>query len=106
MNVMNNFVLIAVPLFIFMGYILQEAGIADDLFDTVSKWSGRIRGALGIGTVGICAIMAAMVGISGAATIAMGFIAVPAMLDRNYDKKLPLAWSRRVAHLDFSFPRA
>ncbi len=104
MNVMNNFVLIAVPLFIFMGYILQEAGIADDLFDTVSKWSGRIRGALGIGTVGICAIMAAMVGISGAATIAMGFIAVPAMLDRNYDKKIAIGLVQAGGALGFLIP--
>ena len=104
MNVMNNFILIAVPMFIFMGYILQEGGVADDLFDTVSKWSGRVRGGLGIGTVGICAIMAAMVGISGAATISMGVIAVPAMLDRNYDKKIAIGLVQAGGALGFLIP--
>lgn len=104
MNVMNNFVLIAVPLFIFMGYILQESGIADDLFDAVAQWSGRIRGALGMGTVAICAIMAAMVGISGAATISMGAIAVPAMLDRKYDKKIAIGLVQAGGALGFLIP--
>ncbi|SDP43543.1 Tripartite ATP-independent transporter, DctM component [Desulforhopalus singaporensis] len=90
-NVQNNFILIAVPLFIFMGYILQGSGVAKDLFDAVYLWAGRIRGGLGIGTVAICAIMAAMVGISGAATISMGVIALPAMLEKRYDKKIAMA---------------
>lgn len=104
MNVMNNFVLIAVPLFIFMGYLLQESGIADDLFDAVSVWSGRIRGGLGMGTVGICAIMAAMCGVSAAATISMGVIAVPAMLDRKYDKKIAIGLVQAGGALGFLIP--
>ena len=104
LNIMNNFILIAVPLFIFMGYILHESGIANDLFDAVYMWAGSIKGALGMGTVAICAIMAAMVGISGAATLSMGVIAVPAMLDRNYDKKIAIGLVQAGGALGFLIP--
>ena len=104
LNIMNNFILIAVPLFIFMGYILHESGIANDLFDAVYMWAGGIKGALGMGTVAICAIMAAMVGISGAATLSMGVIAVPAMLNRNYDKKIAIGLVQAGGALGFLIP--
>lgn len=103
-NVMNNFILIAVPLFIFMGYILHESGIAKDLFDAVYIWAGRIRGGLGMGTIAICAIMAAMVGISGAATISMGVIALPAMLEKNYNKKIAIGLIQAGGALGFLIP--
>ena len=103
-NVMNNFILIAVPLFIFMGYILHESGVAKDLFDVVYLWTGRIRGGLGTGTVAICAIMAAMVGVSGAATISMGVIALPAMLERKYDKKIAIGLVQAGGALGFLIP--
>lgn len=83
-----TFLLAAVPLFIFMGLILQKSGIADDLFEAMYKWAGGLRGGMAVGTVMVCAIIAAMVGISGAATVAMGLIALPAMLKRNYSKYL------------------
>lgn len=104
LDIMNNFILIAVPLFIFMGYILHESEIANDLFDAVYMWSGSIKGALGMGTVAICAIMAAMVGISGAATLSMGVIAVPAMLNRNYDKKIAIGLVQAGGALGFLIP--
>ena len=104
LNIMNNFILIAVPLFIFMGYILHESGIANDLFDAVYMWAGGIKGALGMGTVAICAIMAAMVGISGAATLSMGVIAVPAMLNRSYDKKIAIGLVQAGGALGFLIP--
>ena len=85
---MNNFVLIAVPLFIFMGYVLQSSGIAEDLYAAMYAWFGSLRGGLAIGTVVICAIFAAMAGISGAATVSMGLIALPAMLKRNYNSDI------------------
>ena len=103
-NVMNNFILIAVPLFIFMGYILHESGIARDLFDAMYLWAGKIRGGLGMGTVAICAIMAAMVGISGAATISMGVIAVPSMLERKYDKRIAIGLVQAGGALGFLIP--
>jgi tripartite ATP-independent transporter DctM subunit len=103
-NVQNNFILIAVPLFIFMGYILHGSGVAKDLFDAVYLWAGRIRGGLGIGTVAICAIMAAMVGISGAATISMGVIALPAMLEKQYDKRIAIGLIQAGGALGFLIP--
>jgi tripartite ATP-independent transporter DctM subunit len=103
-NVLNNFILIAVPLFIFMGYVLHGSGVAKDLFDAVYLWAGRIRGGLGMGTVAICAIMAAMVGISGAATISMGVIALPAMLEKHYDKRIAIGLIQAGGALGFLIP--
>jgi len=83
---MNKFTLVAVPLFIFMAMILERSGVANDLYDMMYLWFGPVRGGLAIGTVVICAIFAAMCGISGAAVVSMGTIALPSMLKRNYDK--------------------
>ena len=82
----TSFILIAVPLFILMANFLERSGLADDLYDMMYKWAGSLRGGLAMGTVLICAIFAAMAGISGVATVTMGLIALPSMLRRNYDK--------------------
>jgi len=84
----TNFILIAIPLFVFMANILESSGVAEDLYDMMYKWMGRIRGGLAIGTIVICAIFAAMAGLSGVATITMGLIALPSMLKRSYDKRM------------------
>ncbi len=89
-TMMNNFILVAVPLFIFMACILESSGVAETLFRTVYVWSGRLRGGLAIATVIACVIMAAMVGIIGAEITTLGMIALPAMLKRGYDKRLAL----------------
>lgn len=87
---MNKFTLLAVPLFIFMSMILERSGVADDLYTLMHRWMGPLRGGLAIGTVIICTIFAAMAGISGAATVSMGVIALPAMLKRGYDKSMAM----------------
>ena len=87
---MSNFVLVACPLFIFMANILQRSGIADDLYEAMYRWFGRLRGGLAMGTVVICAMFAAMSGISGAATVSMGLIALPSMRRYNYDKDITI----------------
>lgn len=87
-GVMNTFVLVALPLFIFMGLVLQRSGITDALFQMIHKLMGGVRGGLGMGTVLICAIIAAMAGVTGAATVSLGLIALPAMLARGYDKRM------------------
>jgi len=87
---MNAFTLVSMPLFIFMAMILEKSGTAHDLYEMMYLWFGSIRGGLAIGTVIICAIFAAMCGISGAAVVSMGTIALPSMLNRNYDKQLAL----------------
>ncbi len=85
---MTIFVFIAVPLFVFMAEVLSFSGIAEDLFDLVYKWMGPMRGGLAVGTIIICAVFAAMVGVSTAAAATMGLVALPPMLARGYDKKL------------------
>lgn len=87
---MGKFTLIAIPLFIFMAMILERAGVAEDLYTMMHRWMGPLRGGLAIGTVLICTIFAAMAGISGAATVSMGLIALPAMLKRKYDKLIAM----------------
>jgi tripartite ATP-independent transporter DctM subunit len=87
---MNKFSLVAVPLFIFMAMILERSGVARDLYDMMYLWFGPVGGGLAIGTVVICAIFSAMCGISGAAVVSMGTIALPSMLERKYDKELAL----------------
>jgi len=85
---MDKFTLVAVPLFIFMAMVLEKSGAASALYEMMYIWFGGLRGGLAIGTVVICAIFAAMCGISGAAVVTMGSIALPSMLKRNYNKLL------------------
>ncbi len=87
---MESFTLIAIPLFVFMAMVLERTGVANDLYQMMYLWWGGIRGGLAIGTLGICAIFAAMCGISGAAVVTMGTIALPSMLARGYDKDIAL----------------
>lgn len=87
---MNKFTLVAIPLFIFMAMILERSDVARDLYQMMYLWFGRVAGGLAIGTVVICAIFSAMCGISGAAVVSMGTIALPSMLSRNYDRELAL----------------
>lgn len=87
---MGSFTLVAIPLYVFMAMILERTGVARDLYHMMHLWFGGMRGGLAIGTLGICAIFAAMVGVSGAAVVAMGTIALPAMLERGYDKRMAL----------------
>ena len=87
---MDLFLLVAVPMFIFMGAILQRCGIAEDLYELMYHWMGQLRGGLAAGTVLICTLFAAMVGISGAATTSMGLLALPSMLKRGYKKDIAI----------------
>ena len=89
-STMGNFTLVAIPLFVFMAMLLERTGVAKDLYRMMYLWWGGLRGGLAIGTLAICAIFAAMCGISGAAVVAMGTIALPSMLERGYDKRMVL----------------
>lgn len=86
----NEFMLVALPLFIFMAYILERSNVAEDLYGMMYLWFGSLRGGLAIGTLVICTIFAAMCGISGTAVVTMGAIAAPSMLRRGYDKRLAI----------------
>lgn len=89
-GVMQNFILTAIPLFIFMGIVLERSGLAKALYEMMYRWFGGVRGGLAVGTVIICMIFAAMCGVSGAATVSMGLIALPSMLERNYSKDVAI----------------
>ena len=80
--------LIAIPLFIFMGIMLQRSKIAEDLLVAMAQLFGPIPGGLGISVVFVGALLAAITGIVGATVIAMGLISLPAMLRNNYSKSL------------------
>ncbi|GLQ06077.1 tripartite transporter large subunit [Sneathiella chinensis] len=89
-DLMETSSLIAIPLYVFMALLLERSGVAHDLYRMMHLWWGGLRGGLAIGTVGICTIFAAMSGVSGAAVVTMGTIALPQMLKRGYDKRLAL----------------
>jgi tripartite ATP-independent transporter DctM subunit len=87
---MTNPNLAAIPLFIFMASMLERAGLIEEMFDVVYKWMGGLRGGLAAATILASTILAAMVGVIGAAVVTMGIIALPAMLKRKYDQKIAL----------------
>ncbi|QIE45661.1 TRAP transporter large permease subunit [Pseudohalocynthiibacter aestuariivivens] len=87
-GLLTNQVLIAIPLFVFMGVILEKSQIAEDLLKTMGRLFGRVRGGLGISVVLVGALLAASTGIVGATVIAMGMIALPTMLASRYDPRL------------------
>ncbi len=87
-SVMSNDVLISVPLFVLMGYIIERANILDRLFKSLQMASGNIPGSLAVATLGTCALFATATGIVGAVVTLMGLLAFPAMLRAGYDVKL------------------
>ena len=87
---MTSYDLSAIPLFIFMASMLERAGLIDEMFDVIYKWMGGFPGGLAAATIVASTILAAMVGVIGAAVVTMGLIALPAMLRRNYDPKIAL----------------
>ena len=85
---MTNEVLVAVPLFIFMGVMLERSKIAEQLLLTMGKLFGNMRGGLGISVIIVGALLAASTGVVGATVVTMGLISLPAMLRAGYDPKL------------------
>ena len=88
MGVMLNEVLVAVPLFIFMGMMLERSGIAEQLLITMGRLFGKLRGGLGLSVIVVGALLAASTGIVGATVVTMGLLSLPAMLRAGYDPKL------------------
>ncbi|HEY9120618.1 MAG TPA: TRAP transporter large permease subunit [Marinobacter sp.] len=87
---MTNSDLAAIPLFIFMASMLERAGLIEEMFSVVYKWMGGLSGGLATATILASTLLAAMVGVIGAAVVTMGIIALPAMLKRGYDQKIAL----------------
>ena len=87
-SIMTNVTLMAVPLFIFMGLILERSGIAERMLESMGSLFGRVRGGLAASTVLVGMVLAASTGVVGASVVTMGLIALPVMLKYNYDKRL------------------
>jgi len=87
-GVMTNDVLLAIPLFIFMGVMLEQSRIAEDLLERMGRLFGSLRGGLGFSVVIVGALLAASTGIVGATAVTMGLIMLPAMLRHGYDPRL------------------
>ncbi|MFC2012999.1 TRAP transporter large permease subunit [Chloroflexota bacterium] len=88
--IMHNYVLVAVPLFVFMGYMLERSGFAEDLFGGVEVMFGGFRGGMAIVTIAICTILAATTGIVATGVIMAGVLALPSMMRRGYNRGLAL----------------
>lgn len=87
-GIMTNFTLLAVPLFVFMGVILEKSGLAEELLETMGQLFGRIRGGLAISVVIVGALLAATTGVVGASVVTMAVIALPVMLKNGYAPSL------------------
>ncbi|MGK7888435.1 MAG: TRAP transporter large permease subunit [Leptolyngbyaceae cyanobacterium] len=87
-GIMNNFTLLAIPYFIFMGAMLEASGIAENLLETMGQVFGRIRGGLAIAVVVVGALLAATTGVVAATVVTMGLISLPTMLRYGYNKEL------------------
>lgn len=87
-GLMNNYVLVAIPLFILMAQLLDRSKVSDSLFEALYVVLGSIRGGLGLAVVVVCTVFAATTGIIGASVVAMGLLATPALLRKGYQKEL------------------
>ncbi len=85
-----SFILLAIPLYIYMGQLLTKSGIGDAMFNASQLVIGRVRGSLAISVIGVCSMIGAMVGIIGAGIMTSGSIALRPMLERGYDRRLAL----------------
>jgi len=87
-GVMDNYILVAIPLFIFMAQLLDQSGVAEDLFDTMRYLFGPIRGGVAIAVVVVSTLFGACTGIIGASVVTMGLLAMPVMLKYGYNRQL------------------
>jgi tripartite ATP-independent transporter DctM subunit len=89
-GLLENYALVAVPLFVLMASVLEKAGIAEDLFDAMSIFAGGLRGGVAVQTVVVAVVMAAMSGIMGGEIVMLGLVALPQMLRLGYDRKMSI----------------
>ncbi|ADI15049.1 TRAP transporter large permease [Truepera radiovictrix] len=87
-TIMDNYTLVAVPFFVFMGVMLEKSGLAEELLETMGTLFGSLRGGLAISVVAVGALLAASTGVVGASVVTMGVLALPVMLKYNYSKSL------------------
>jgi tripartite ATP-independent transporter DctM subunit len=104
--IMTNEVLLAIPLFVFMGVMLERTRIAEDLLETMGRLFGAVRGGLGISVTVVGMLLAAAKGVVGATVVTMGLITLPAMVRRGYDKRLAAGTVAATSTLAQIFPPA
>ena len=105
-GIMTNEVLLAIPLFIFMGVMLERSRIAEELLETMGGLFGRLPGGLGIAVIIVGVLIAAAKGIVGATTVTMGLIVLPTMLRQGYNKALAAGTVAATSTLAQIFPPA
>src|SRR6201998_151250 len=105
-GIMTNDVLLAIPLFIFMGVMLERSRIAEELLETMGRLFGRLPGGLGVSVIVVGVLLAAAKGGVGAPTVTMGLIVLPTMLRHGYDKALAAGTVAGTATLAQIFPPA
>ena len=105
-GVITNDVLLAIPMFVFMGVMLERSRIAEELLETMGGLFGRLRGGLGVSVVIVGTLLAAAKGVVGATTVTMGLITLPAMLRHGYNKALAAGTVAATATLAQIFPPA
>ena len=88
LGLMKSYVLLAVPLFLFMGVFMERSGVAERLYSAMYLWLGGLKGGLAMATIVICVIFAAATGVVGASEVTIGLLALPAMLKRDFSKPL------------------
>jgi tripartite ATP-independent transporter DctM subunit len=88
LGLMKSYVLLAVPLFLFMGVFMERSGVAERLYSAMYLWLGGLKGGLAMATIVICVIFAAATGVVGASEVTIGLLALPAMLKRDFYKPL------------------
>lgn len=89
-GLLESYPLVAVPLFVLMASILEKAGVAEDLFDAMQVFAGKLRGGVAIQTIVVAVILAAMSGVMGGEIVMLGLVALPQMLRLGYDRKLAI----------------
>lgn len=87
-GIMNNYILMAVPLFVYMGVMFEKSGLAEELLETMALLFGKLRGGLAISVLIVGAMLAAATGIVGATVVTMGVLTLPTMLKKGYDPKV------------------
>jgi tripartite ATP-independent transporter DctM subunit len=87
-SVASNYALAAVPLFIFMGAVLEQSGMGRRVFEAMKLWLGRLPGGLALATMGMCTLFAAGTGVVGAVEVMVGLLAIPPMVKANYSRPL------------------
>jgi tripartite ATP-independent transporter DctM subunit len=105
-GIMTNDVLLAIPLFIFMGVMLERSRIAEELLETMGRLFGRVPGGLGVSVIVVGVLLAAAKGVVGATTVTMGLIVLPTMLRHGYDRALAAGTVAATATLAQIFPPA